>query len=489
MRQSTYSARQLPFVPALEVRGHTTHSADQRKGFAETPPELGWARSLQRGAHSMRFHWLSAVTIAAVPLFTVSCGTPIKGSPSGSSTAVGTSSSGTGGAPGAGGAGGGVDHGMPSTTYPAFHPKPPQLFDYGGPVVATPHIVPVVFANDDPATATQLGAFANAIGASTYWTDDTSEYGVGPATGAAPVLLTDAPSGTMDDTAIKTLIASKLNANDAAFPTIDANTVLLFVFPSAVHITQQGGTSCKDFLGYHTSVALDAAHGNLSVPYVVIPTCSGIQGFQGFDAITATASHELIEAATDPFPDTDPAYGRVNIDDYFWKMQFGGEACDLCAQQSSSFGKLPGLDYVVQRCWSNKEAAALHDPCAPQAVDAPYFNAAPVLPDKTSVSLYGHTVTLNSVHIPVGETRDVEIDLFSDGATSGAWTVHAESLTPALGTSGNLDMKLDREQGQNGEKLHLSIHVLDAGQFNVEPFVIRSTLGTRENLWVGAVTN
>ena len=77
----------------------------------------------------------------------------------------------------------------------------------------------------------------------------------------------------------------------------------------------------------------------------------------------------------------------------------------------------------MQRTWSNKAAPAGHDPCVPALPGEVYFNAAPVLNDNITVDVIGQTSRCKGVKIAVGETKTIEIDLFSDAATGGPWTV------------------------------------------------------------------
>src|SRR4051794_20999956 len=62
-----------------------------------------------------------------------------------------------------------VDNGMPSDTYPAFTIDAPRALSLGGPVLATPHAVPIYFANDDAAFTAQLATFLHNLAASTFW--------------------------------------------------------------------------------------------------------------------------------------------------------------------------------------------------------------------------------------------------------------------------------------------------------------------------------
>jgi hypothetical protein len=72
------------------------------------------------------------------------------------------------------------------------------------------------------------------------------------------------------------------------------------------------------------------------MPY---PGCAGcLGGLQLFDAMTATSSHELCEAITDPVPGTG------------WYDDTNGEIGDICAW---NFKQISG--HTVQLEWSNNE--------------------------------------------------------------------------------------------------------------------------------------
>jgi len=409
------------------------------------------------------------------------------GTGGGSSTTTTTTDS-TGGS---GGTGGTLDNGMPSDSYPAPHPAPPHVQSYGGPVLTSPKIVPVVFDGDDPTIVGQIADFSSKVGATQYWAANTMEYGVGPATATAPVDLSAVPESApamIDDAAIQTWLGGKLNGDDPLFPAADGNTVYAIYYPAGTTITLQGSTSCNAFGGYHSNFALDAAHGSQQVAYAVIPRCDNFDGMVGIDAVTATASHELLEAATDPFPMTTPAYTLMDDAHIYWlRILGGGETGDMCAQFSGSFTTFAELPYLVQRSWSNKSANAGHDPCVPAIPGDVYFNAAPVLNEWVTYSLYGQNVQVKGVTIPLGESKTIDLDLFSDGDTGGPFTVDVQDTSALFGGTPHLDLSLDRASGQNGEKLHLTITVNTAGKHNTETFAVISQLGSTKHAWFGIV--
>ena len=161
----------------------------------------------------------------------------------------------------------------------------------------------------------------------------------------------------------------------------------------------------------------------------------------------------------------------------------------MCAQNPNAFGKPAGLDFVVQRQWSNKAAAAGHDPCVPTAAGEVYFNATPVLPDAVTLGGGGQKLTMQGVTIPVGEERTIEVELFSDAKTNGPWKVEALDANQLFGGKPTMSFKLDRNSGENGEKLHLTIKALAKGQYGASVFFLSSQLGNRQNFWLGLVSN
>ena len=382
-----------------------------------------------------------------------------------------------------------VDNGMVSTTYPAFKPSVPQVVTGGGPVVASPKLVPVFFPNDS--YQAQLTDFVAKLGATKWWADTTSEYFVGPAVGQPAVVLTEAAPSSIADSDIQTWLAGKLNGTDPVWPAPDANTIYVLHYPASTTITQASGgqtaQSCRDFGGYHNNVALDASHSSQNVAYAVVPRCGSFGNLHGIDAVTGAESHEIVESATDPHPMADTAYGQVDNNHLYWEFALGGgETGDMCAQFPGVFTKFTELDYAVQRSWSNKAAAAGKDPCVPELPGEVYFNASPLLKDNINISGLG---SVKGVKIPVGGSGVVELDLFSEADTGGPWNVEVKDFAQLMGGAATMAFSLDRDSGQNGEKLHLTIDVLTKNQYGVGIFLVISSLGQHQNWWVGLVGN
>jgi len=348
--------------------------------------------------------------------------------------------------------------------YPGPHPAPPQVRNQQGPVLATPRVVPVFFAND--AYQAQVEGFLAALAGSTYWTATTSEYGVGALSVAPSIVTTDAPPQTIDTAGIEAFLAKQ---------TAGANDVFAVFYPSTTTIDDPTfGTSCKDFNGFHWQGVT-----NPSLVYAVIPRCPSAGALTGFDAISASLSHELVEAATDPFLAQSPAWAFTDVDHLIWSFVPGAEVADMCDLEPQSFQPLVG-NHMVQRSWSNASALAGHDPCVP-ALSQPYFVAAPVLTAKQQITFQSQVATTDGVQIAVGDTKTIAVQLFSDAPTSD-WSVGAIDVNDPPGFT----FAWDRQTGNNGDTLHLTItRTLGTSS----EFAVTSTMGTTTNLWFGFVAD
>ena len=386
-----------------------------------------------------------------------------------------------------------MDNGSPSGKYPAPHADLPMVESPGGPILNKPIWVPVFFANEDPAMKMQILDFLGKVGTSQYWSDALSEYGVGPgATWPAVVELQETPPASLTDQEIQIWLAGKLDADDPALPAAKANMIYVLHYPSGTTITLPSGfngtsTSCVEFGGYHSDVHLDTNHFKTDVVYAVIPRCDQFGKFSGIDAITTTESHELAEAATDPYPQTNPAYQQVDSDHLYWMLALGGgELGDMCAQEPNGFAQFGDLPYVVQRVWSNDAAAAGHDPCRPVPSQTAYFNAIPDFKDTVTINL-GQEITMPGIQVPVGQSKTVDLDLFSDGDTGGSWSVKVLDFSAIAGGPSSATYSLDRNRGQNGEKLHLTIKSTRKSQYGADIFAIESTLRGASHLYYGLI--
>jgi hypothetical protein len=228
-----------------------------------------------------------------------------------------------------------------------------------------------------------------------------------------------------------------------------------------------------------------------NVIYAVMPRCGGGQGMSALDELTFSMSHELIEASTDPMDVTSPAYAMPDQDHLAWMLMPLSEVGDMCSYRWAPLLRPADVGYAVQRTWSNVAAKAGHDPCVPSVAGQPYFNAAPVLNEDVDISgaIGLGSETTKGVKIPVGQTKTIDIVLFSDGKIAAPMSVSAMDAAELNGTEKTLELTLDRSHGVNGEKLHLTIKALKEGQYGGSEFVLLTTLGQTSNFWAGWVEN
>jgi hypothetical protein len=222
----------------------------------------------------------------------------------------------------------------------------PQLTYRGGPLLSEAQVF-VFFWGDawqqDPQVALvpQINSFFDYALTSEVM-DQLAEYSVpgrtisyGTRTGS--IELTTAPPSSVSDGDVKQLIQQEISS-DPAVPQPNSSSLYFVFLPPGVTVGLNGGASCVNFCGYHNDI-----DGQVFYAVMPYPDCSGCTGARSvIDALTATTSHELCEAITDPIP------GQGWYDDQ------NGEIGDICAWKTKQLG-----DYVVQLEWSNAAGRCL----------------------------------------------------------------------------------------------------------------------------------
>jgi hypothetical protein len=125
-----------------------------------------------------------------------------------------------------------------------------------------------------------------------------------------------------------------------------------------------------------------------------------------------TASHEILEAATDALPTTNPAYALPSSSSSPWVL-LGGEVGDLCELPTRPYRE---GGFVAQRIYSNWYARTnALDPCVPADPSRPFYLAQPS-PDQIQT-------------VPAGGVVSYAVHAWST-APLPSWTVIA---APAMG--------------------------------------------------------
>jgi hypothetical protein len=236
-------------------------------------------------------------------------------------------------------------HGIDDLTAPIGAAAPavaPQLTYRGGPLLTSVEVFTAFWGRawqqqPQAGLITKLNQFFDAILTSPL-IDQLAEYNVtgksithGKRVGTATVT-TPALGRHATDGAVRHMLQQEILTN-SAFPKPSANMLYFVYLPPGVSLTGVGGKSCTTFCGYHEHINSQIFYA--AMPY---PGCSGcLGGLAEFDALTATSSHELCEAVTDPVP------GMGWYDDH------NGEIGDICAWKMKQVA-----GFTVQQEWSNK---------------------------------------------------------------------------------------------------------------------------------------
>lgn len=328
---------------------------------------------------------------------------------------------------------------------PAAHGPLPTMAWYGGPVLPSPLVVTFTF--QDTPNATALDSFGASVASTSWFTEVTKDYCIpdggtcisaGPPGKAIPIAANadatyvdtggisgvDGGAGTNLNQFVNQQIAAAVTAG--TIPAPDGNAVYMFYFPPTTTITGIVGTSCTDYGAYHDNQIY--SDGTTTIAYAIVPDCASGSANE-LSSVTVAASHELIEATTDPTPtSTTPAWymdvsgypeGGTTPAEYRndpWLTQGYGEVGDNCESVHSRTWSLMGdAGPFVQRIWSTSAAAGGHDPCVPTpAALGPYFNAS------TDKAIYVANV---------GDTVTVDVSPFSD-AQRASWQLDALDYTP-----------------------------------------------------------
>jgi hypothetical protein len=298
----------------------------------------------------------------------------------------------------------------------APHDPLPVLPNNHGPILAAPKLVTIMFAGDND-SATMAG-FGNWIVGSNWLMAVGHDYGVGSGTHVAHVVLPGPVPAMMTDLDTQALLETNLGNGtlpSAAGPDAgasgagdagDGDYLYMVIYPSSTQTgsflagpstcTYEGGSS---FIGgYHWETQSGAYH----VPYAVIPTCSSGTIVEGTSDLEASASHEFIEAATDPFPYTNPGYGITDQADPW--VYTAGEVADLCEGLTTQ-----EAGFTAQRVWSNSVAmedngvdasAGGGSPCVP-ATSEPFYDVSPS-PSQAQNVAAGSSVTFTLTGFSTG---------------------------------------------------------------------------------------
>lgn len=386
---------------------------------------------------------------------------------------------------------------------PIQHGSLPRAHSYGGPVLSSPRVVPIFFTGDS--FQTDVERFLSKLSRSTYWSATTREYGVGKLGVESSIVVNEPTSPpTADRTDIEPWLAEHLDGTHPGWPALSARDIYVVLYPQTVLVTDTSVSCTRSAYHYEGFMpggpaGVDAGRGP-SFVYAVVAECPESTG-GGLDDITWSLSHELIEASTDPFMITDPAFFWTEAGQLAWSVFTDSddgpkglaEVADLCNLEAGPDAVEMRLDgeFVVQRSWSNAAATEQQDPCVP-VTGAPYFGAALDLMDLVPVELSGGThYDTYGLRVPLHQSRTVDVPLFSTKPRPD-FHVFAEEIPLTDGDPPTLKFAWDRQTGNDHDFLHLTITRIRTGPLGGTQ--IRVAAGEKGDAswthgWMGFIAN
>jgi hypothetical protein len=344
----------------------------------------------------------------------------------------------------------------------------PRVTHVGGPFLRRPEVTTVTFAGDEATRVSRLEAFGEAIVRSPWWHDVTAGYCLGsedciaPGRAGSTVRLARRLPARVRDVDVELVLAEE--ARGGALSGLGAEALVLAYLPRGVVLSDAfharycaGGPRA-----FHRMLRADG----VALAYAVIPRC-------GDEAeTTATASHEMLEAATNPDPNR-PGF-RLDAAPRFVAFRANGsEPADPCTLLNRDRHRHDEGGFRVQRAWSNRQADRGGDPCVPSVAERPYLALIPRQP----------VVRLPSE----GATASIVVDAAADRAVAG-WSVSAVDLTGEQEGRPYVDARLDRQRVASGDTAVLTLRLLRLHHRQQTIVGLVSRAGAHEHLWPLAVS-
>ena len=317
----------------------------------------------------------------------------------------------------------------------------PIVNSYDGALLAPLELITIV-SQTQSVDADFLFGFSRGIGASGWWKRLADEYHLG-AVSATANLMGPAITSDMTDHDIYDYITGVVAANGG--PARNGNSLYLLYLPAGITVIEKGvaNTNCKKFEAYH------AEYGTRGDNLAVVQQCGGNDPR---DNMTVGASHEIIEAATDPdyqsyalpwiaphAPWTEPIWNAYELVGH-------AELADLCAGTYYYEG-----GYYYQRVWSNRGVAKGADPCAPELAE-PYYDA-----------LFAQ----DWYPINAGQTLSIPILGWASSGMASSWPVGAYANSAKMGFTATVGGDSTLRVGQTSSVLVTAPTDAPSGTFAV----------------------
>ena len=159
-----------------------------------------------------------------------------------------------------------------------------------------------------------------------------------------------ADGATISDTQLAAALHTLIDAGQLPKPS--TNRLYAIFFRSGQTIVTPDGDSTNNFCAFHDTMTYKSSTAYFAVMPYEVDNRGCKPASSSFDNVTTIASHELVEAITDP---------GVGLNRVAWYDSRNGEVGDICAGTSSPASVVggDGARYVVQREWSNQAGGCI----------------------------------------------------------------------------------------------------------------------------------
>jgi hypothetical protein len=293
---------------------------------------------------------------------------------------------------------------------PTDHPPFLKMTYHGGPILPEPETFTVAW-RADATLAARVERFTSWMLGSPFMTLTMGELGVGNGRSMGVLLLEEEPPAKLSEAGLAPIVQRLIADHHIA---VNANTLFSFVINRKTSVELSGARGCYDFGGFHTEVPLVGTRATAQTNNV--PVAVNLQCDATFDSLTSVISHEISEAATDPYPYFRPAW---LYDDF--GAPLGGENADLCTGidyvERVVFPDGSQESYVLNPNWTNWAAElGTVDPCQPTQAGRTFFNVAlePSVPQAEMTDTGLLTIEAELRPFSFGEVGPIKWALVSD---------------------------------------------------------------------------
>lgn len=307
---------------------------------------------------------------------------------------------------------------------PAPHAPLPTVFPHTGTVLSAMQLVTITYPGYDATTS--VVAFGDALVASNWYQMTGAEYGVSPATHRQHVVAGALPPA-LDREQIAAQITDLITGGVVPAPSAVGNQLLylLYVPPSVVL-----GGDLAGVRGYHDMVTLD---DGTRFPIAVV-----IDDGTGLSATLIQAAHQVIDAATNPYPPPHDGYYADPPKTDPWSL-LRREVADLCEGEDAVVeGEFP-----YPRVYSNTAAVASMTPCTPGRPGDVYYD---VSAEPSQIQT-----------LAPGASFQFELTGWSTSPLA-AWKVRVRVATSSMLSYDQMRPEFSSDTINNGEMVTLTLH-------------------------------